>query len=68
MPAALVEKKKGTVQIPVDSLFAQTQRYARFRQINCSLLWHRFERCQKKHVFEQVVATVNNRFDENFPE
>ncbi len=23
---------------------------------------------KKKHVFEQVVATVNNRFDENFPE
>ena len=23
---------------------------------------------QKKHVFEQVVATVNNCFDENFPE
>ena len=23
---------------------------------------------QKKHVFEQVVATVNNSFDENFPE
>ena len=41
----LVEGKIGTVQIPVDSLFAQTQRYARFRQINCSLLWHRFERC-----------------------
>jgi hypothetical protein len=23
---------------------------------------------QKKHVFEQVVTTVNNCFDENFPE
>ena len=23
---------------------------------------------QKKHVFEQVVATVNNCFDENLPE
>ena len=23
---------------------------------------------KKKHIFEQVVATVNNRFDENFPE
>src|SRR5215831_10448817 len=23
---------------------------------------------KKKHVFEQIVATVNNRFDENFPE
>ena len=23
---------------------------------------------KKKHVFEQVVAAVNNRFDENFPE
>jgi hypothetical protein len=23
---------------------------------------------QKKHIFEQVVATVNNCFDENFPE
>src|SRR6266851_6281791 len=41
----------GTVQIPVDSLFAQTQRYARFRQINCSLLWHRFERCPIFCVF-----------------
>ena len=23
---------------------------------------------KKKHVFEQIVTTVNNRFDENFPE
>ncbi len=23
---------------------------------------------QKKHVFEQIVTTVNNRFDENFPD
>ena len=23
---------------------------------------------QKKHIFEQVVATVHNCFDENFPE
>src|SRR5215813_1953290 len=23
---------------------------------------------KKQHVFEQIVATVNNRFDENFPE
>jgi hypothetical protein len=22
---------------------------------------------KKQHVFEQIVATVNNRFDENFP-
>jgi len=23
---------------------------------------------KKQHVFEQIVATVNHRFDENFPE
>ena len=23
---------------------------------------------KKKHVFEQIVTTVNNRFDENFPD
>jgi len=36
----------GTFQIPVDSLLTQTQRYARFRQTNCSLLLPSRERCR----------------------
>ena len=41
-------KKKGTFQIPVDSLLTQTQRYVSVRQTNCSLLLPSRERCQKK--------------------
>ena len=39
-------KKKGTFQIPVDSLLTQTQQYTRFSQTNCSLLLPSRERCR----------------------
>jgi len=62
----------GTFQIPVDSLLTQTQRYARFRQTNCSLLLPSRERCrflgkiQKSGVRNSMTYRLQNSRKSNF--
>ena len=59
----LIDKFIGTLRTPVDSLLPQTQRYARFRRTNCSLLLRCSERCQFIEVFgvEKIACLLGDR-------
>ncbi len=51
------DRKRGTFQMPVDSLLTHTQRYTRFRQTNCSLLLPSREKCRK--LFQKAIKSLD---------